>query len=182
MVRPDEPNNLIPDDDLHARRIAFAKSTNLKCHDKPGYQWLYRHDREWLARYVAGNPYHRDRRILIDWQSRDSALALELAKAKTMILSVDGKPQQVTRAALCRRVLNAHAFLKMPDHFPMSTRLMAGLLESTHDHQLRKIRWAIREYSLTENCAMSVLYRYAGIRISRVSEDEVFTQIRDDMD
>lgn len=182
VVRPDEPNNLIPDDDLHARRIAFAKSTNLKCHDKPGYQWLYRHDREWLARYVAGNPYHRDRRILIDWQSRDSALALELAKAKTMILSVDGKPQQVTRAALCRRVLNAHAFLKMPDHFPMSTRLMAGLLESTHDHQLRKIRWAIREYSLTENCAMSVLYRYAGIRISRVSEDEAFTQIRDDMD
>ena len=182
MVCRDRPNNLTDDNDLQARRLAFANSANPKCHDKPGYQWLYRHDREWLARYVAGNPYHRDRRILIDWQSRDSALALELAKAKTMILSVDGKPQQVTRAALCRRVLNAHAFLKMPDHFPMSTRLMAGLLESTHDHQLRKIRWAIREYSLTENCAMSVLYRYAGIRISRVSEDEVFTQIRDDMD
>jgi hypothetical protein len=29
---------------------------------------------------------------------------------------------------------------------------------------------------------MSVLYRYAGIRISRVSEDEILMQIRDDMD
>ena len=181
VVRRDEPNNLMHDDDLHARRIAFAKSANLKCHDKPGYQWLYRHDREWLARYVAANPYHRDRRILIDWQSRDSALALELAKAKAIILSVDGKPQQVTRAALCRRVVIAHDFLKMPDRFPTSISLMADLLESTHDHQLRKIRWAIREFALTEQCAMSVFYRCAGIRIARVSEGEVLTLIRDAM-
>jgi TniQ/Tn7-like transposition protein D len=180
--RRDKSQHLMQDDDLHARRIAFAKSANLKCHDKPGYQWLYRNDREWLARYVAANPYHRDQRILVDWQSKDSALALQLAKAKTIILSVDGKPQQVTRAALCRGVINGSALLKMPQNFPMSIGLMADLLESTHDHQLRKIRWAIREYSLTENCAMSVLYRYAGIRISRVSDDEVLRQIRDDRD
>jgi hypothetical protein len=137
MVCRDRPNNLTDDNDLQARRLAFANSANPKCHDKPGYQWLYRHDREWLVNYVAANPYLRDRKIRIE-QSRDFTLASELAKARAILLSVHGKPQQVTRAALCRLVVNAHAFLKMPEHFPRSIRLMADLLESTHDHQLVK--------------------------------------------
>ncbi|MBI6557444.1 TniQ family protein, partial [Pseudomonas veronii] len=39
----------VPDElETEMRRAEFSCSTNEKCHDKPGYHWLYRHDREWL--------------------------------------------------------------------------------------------------------------------------------------
>ena len=167
--------------DIEAHRSAFSSSGNLKCHEKPGYMWLYRHDREWLTQYVAAHPFIRLREALIDWEGRDSALAQELLIAKNQLLSAEGKPQKITRAALCRLVDNDHYFLKVPHHFPLSIALMDELLESTHDHQVRKIKWAVKTYALNERCAMSVVYRFAGIRVSKVSETELLTLLRCDV-
>ncbi|MNF00084.1 hypothetical protein D3C80_1988520 [compost metagenome] len=66
-----------------------------------------------------------------------------------------------------------HDFLRMPDKFPISTLLMSDMLDSDHDHQIRKIRWAVRHYLLPERTAISVVYRLAGIRLSHVAEEEV---------
>ena len=50
---------------------------------------------------------------------------------------------------------------------------MSDLLESNHDYQVRKIKWAARHYLLSEQCTVSVIYRFAGIRVSHVTEAEV---------
>ncbi|WP_421527063.1 TnsD family Tn7-like transposition protein [Pseudomonas brenneri] len=160
---------------IEAHRSAFSSSGNLKCHEKPGYMWLYRHDREWLAQYVAAHPFVRLREASIDWKGRDSALAQELLIAKNKLLSAEGKPKKLTRAALCRLIANDHCFLKVPHHFPLSIALVDESLESIHDHQVRKIRWAVQRYALDERSAMSVVYRFAGIRVSQVPEIELQT-------
>lgn len=164
-----------PETQIELHRLAFSSSANLRCHDKPGYAWLYRHDRKWLAQYVASHPFVRSRQALIDWDARDLALADELAIANDLIRSVEGKPQKVTRAALSRRVANGHDFLRNPHLFPLSTSLLHDLLESDHDHQIRKIMWAAKNYSLSEGAAISVVHRYAGIRVSHVIEAEITT-------
>lgn len=155
------------------RRAAFSSSLNMKCHEKPGYQWLHRHDREWLAQYVSAHPFIRLRPELVDWAARDLALARELLISRDQILSTQGKPLQVTRAALVRKIAHSHEFLRKPDKFPTSILLMNDILESEHDHQIRKINWAIRHYLLPERSAISVVYRYAGIRRSHVTLEEV---------
>lgn len=170
--------NVANKEDIEARRSAFSSSSNLKCHEKPGYIWLHRHDREWLAQYVALHPFIRSRGELINWGARDSALARELLIASDRLRSAEGKPQKVTRAALCRLVAHSHDFLRKPNHFPKSIKLMEDLLESSHDHQVRKIKWAVKIYMLDERCAKSVVYRFSGIRVSRVSDGEYRSLLR----
>ena len=114
-----------------------------------------------------------DGSLTADWAARDEALSRDLLIARDQILFSQGKPQKVTRAALSRRVAHSQDFLRMPDKFPISTLLMNDMLESDHDHQVRKIRWAARQYLLSERSALSVVYRFAGIRLSHVTEEEV---------
>ncbi|HDQ4574281.1 TnsD family Tn7-like transposition protein [Pseudomonas aeruginosa] len=172
-ARGNDTRPLIEDGEIEARREAFSSSKNVKCHDKPGYQWLYRHDKEWLVQYVSAHPFIRVRTGLVDWHARDAALARDLLIARDQILSTQGKPKKVTRAALSRKVARSHDFLRVPDKFPISTLLMKDILESDHDHQVRKIRWAVRHYLLSERSAISVVYRLAGIRLSHVTDEEV---------
>ncbi|UQS90733.1 TnsD family transposase [Pseudomonas chlororaphis subsp. piscium] len=169
--------NVATEGEIDARRSAFSSSANLKCHEKPGYLWLYRHDREWLAQYVAAHPFIRSRRDLTDWDARDSALARELSIANDRLRAAEGKPQKVTPAALCRLIAYSHGFLRKPNHFPKSIAMMKELIESTHNHQIRKIKWAIGTYRLDERCAKSVVYRFSGIRVPRVSDGEYLSII-----
>lgn len=159
--------------EIEVQRAAFSSSSDLKCHERPGYYWLHRHDRDWLTRYVASHPILRRRLGLIDWEVRDLTLARELEIASAQILSIQGKPQKITPTALSRRVARGHDFLKTPDKYPMSINLMNDLLESGHDYQVRKIRWATKHYSLPYHCAISVVLRYAGIRKSYVTGAEI---------
>lgn len=161
-------------DEIEAHRARFASSSNMKCHEKDGYHWLYRHDKEWLTQYVADHPFIRPKTCVVDWEARDQALAIELLTARDLILSAQGKPQKITRLALKRRVAHSHDFLRSPDKFPISYQLICDMLESDHDHQIRKIKWAVKNFLLPERSAISVVYKYSGIRLSHVTENEVF--------
>ena len=168
-----DPRPTIDYGEVQARRAVFSSSPNMRCHEKPGYQWLYRHDREWLADYVSAHPFIRLRSELVDWEARDLTLARELLVARDQILSTEGKPQKITRAALGREIARSHEFFRLPDKFPISTLLMTNMLESDHDYQIRKIIWTVRHYLLPEQTAVSVVYRFAGIRVSHVAVGEV---------
>jgi hypothetical protein len=166
-------NTAVGEVEIEVRRAAFSSDSNVKCHERPGYYWLHHHDRDWLTQYVASHPFMRLQQGLIDWEARDLALVSELKIASAQILSIQGKPQKITRSALSRKVAHGHDFLRMPDKFPMSIKLMYDLLESDHDHQVRKIKWVAKNYLLSEHYALSVVLRYAGIRKSYVSGAEI---------
>lgn len=168
-----DPGTTIDHGEVQARRAVFSSSLNMKCHEKPGYQWLYRHDREWLADYVSAHPFIRLRPELVDWDARDLALARDLLVARDQILSTQSRPQKITRAALGRKVAHSYDFLRRPGKFPISFLLMKDMLESDHDYQIRKIYWAVRHYLPPEQSAVSVVYRFAGIRVPHVTVEEV---------
>ncbi|MCX2901468.1 TnsD family Tn7-like transposition protein [Pseudomonas mandelii] len=173
VPRRNNMNKTLHDADLEAHRSAFLSDSNSKCHDKPHYHWLYRHDREWLKEYVISHPFMRSRKSLIDWEARDTALTYNLLIANEKIMSTSGKPQKITRSLLVRQIDQSHDFLRRPSKFPKSISLMNGLLESDHDHQIRKVRWAVKNFLLSERCATSVVLRYSGIRKPHVTETEI---------
>lgn len=173
VPKPANANKTADDTGLETRRLAFLSSPNTKCHDKPGYQWLYRHDREWLKKYVNAHRLKGPYRNLVDWEARDSSLARDLLIAKEKILSISGKPNKITRSSLVRQMGKSHDFLRKPSKYPKSISVMNGIIESDHDHQVRKIKWAVNVFLLSELCATSVVLRHAGIRISHVTELEI---------
>jgi hypothetical protein len=173
VPRRHNTNKTLDDADIEARRSAFLRSSNSKCHDKPGYQWLYRYDREWLREYVTSHPFMRSRESPIDWEARDTMLTRDLLIANEQIMSNSGKPQKITRSSLVRQIGQSHDFLRRPFKFPKSITLMNGLLESDHDYQVRKVRWAVKHFLLSERCATSVVFRYAGIRKPHLTEAEI---------
>ncbi len=100
VPRRNNTNKTLDDAELEAHRSVFLSCSNSKCHDKPGYQWLYRHDREWLNEYVTSHPFLRARESLIDWEARDTALARDLLIANEQIMSMSGKAPKITRSSV----------------------------------------------------------------------------------
>lgn len=158
---------------IATRRREFKRDKGEKCHDKSGYYWLYRHDRDWLNNYVKLHPFIRNRESSIDWSVQDTCLSKELVDARDEILDKEGKPTKITKSAVLRRVSAQYRFLRNFSRFPASFQLLEGLLETEHDFQIRKLNWAVKKFSLSKRCATSVIMRFAGIRIGRVSESEV---------
>lgn len=161
------------DNEVTERRLAFTTDTELRCHDKSGYSWLYQHDRKWLQSYIASHRFVRKPKIRIDWDARDRGLARNLLLAREKIITAEGKPQKVTQTSLIRYVGNCYDFLRRPSKFPNSLHMMNNIVESEHDYQVRKLTWAVEVYSLPERCAVSVAMRFAGIRVLCVTELEI---------
>lgn len=112
------------------------------------------------------------RRNSIDWAARDSILSKELIAAKSEIIAEIGKPIKITKSALLRKATNNYSFLRRGEKFPISIEVLNSLSETEHDYQVRKLLWAIKRYSLSEYQAVSVINRYAGIRINKISSAE----------
>lgn len=160
--------------DIARRRQEFMCDCNERCHDKAGYYWLYLHDREWLQNYVRFHPSAKARRARVNWTARDIALSREILLARSELMSGEGKPKQVTKSALARRVSNSEAFLRNPSKFPESTKALSDVLESEHDFQLRKIVWVLEKLPCAKSYCLSSIMRLAGIRIRKISDEEVY--------
>lgn len=106
-----DPRPTIDYGEVQARRAVFSSSPNMRCHEKPGYQWLYRHDREWLADYVSAHPFIRLRSELVDWEARDLTLARELLVARDQILLQKASPKRLPARLWGGRLLVATNFL-----------------------------------------------------------------------
>lgn len=159
--------------EIAERRRNFQSDRDKKLHDRQGYYWLYRHDRDWLQNYVKSYPFIRTRKVYVDWFSRDIALSNELVTAHAEIMAEKDKPKKITKSALLRRVQNHYGFLRKSSKFPKSIQVLESLLETEHDYQLRKVAWALKELQLPKNYAISVIMRLAGIRIRQISHLEI---------
>lgn len=156
----------------HVRR-KFTEDSNVRCHDKAGYYWLYRHDRAWLREYVTSRSFCKQASPRVDWCARDEILSREIVCAYAALKGIIGKPIRVTKAELLRRVSNDFGVGRNPSKLPSSAKLIEEFSESEHDFQLRKLVWAINELSPLQNCALSMLMRMCGIRVLKVADSEV---------
>lgn len=171
-IRPAEES------DIAGHRQEFMCDCNERCHDKAGYYWLYSHDREWLRSYIRSHASIKARRARVNWTARDMALSREIMSARSELMSGKGKPRKVTKSALARRVSNSDAFLRNSSKFPESTKALNDALESEHDFQLRKVVWVLEKFPCSKSYSLSSIMRLAGVRIRKISDEEVYGLIR----
>ncbi|KPZ15864.1 Uncharacterized protein ALO41_02377 [Pseudomonas amygdali pv. ulmi] len=163
----------VSDQEIAVRRRLFVSDRHERCHDKPGYYWLYHNDREWLKNYLNTHQRRWIRKPRVGWKARDIILSEDLVNAHRKIMSLQGKPVKLTKSALVRSIHHHFDFMRRPVNFPVSMKVIKGLIETEHDYQVRKIRWAIGQCSRTRCYGISMVLRVAGIRVRRVSDDEI---------
>lgn len=155
-------------------RQKFLQNLHIKqVKERPGYSWLFRNDHQWLRSYTSSHIAERSSKPRRDWSARDEQLSTQLLSARNSIVFAEGKPNKVTKSALCRAVAQHYDFLRMPHKFPRSIQILDRIVETEHDFQIRKIRWVIQSPGFSRTCSVSVLWRLAGIRIKRVSDFEL---------
>lgn len=158
---------------LKTRRLAYTNSSNLRCHDRAGYFWLYRYDRKWLLDNLERLKYKNRKFSRVDWCERDTKFSNEIIRARDKLLSTVGRPIKVTDSALARFIENGLMMLRCVSKLPRSGLLLKRIVESEHDFQLRKLRWAVRSLTYPQSLQHSLIVRLAGIRVRRFDEAEL---------
>jgi hypothetical protein len=143
----------------------------------PGvYSWLYRHDRAWLNSHspTRNREKNKDR---IDWDIRDKTVLEEVKGCVKDLLINNERPIRVTVSTIGKRIDRLGLIEKQLDKMPKTKDYISKVLESQHEHRLRKIQWAIRqlEHENKEIKAWAVLKK-AGIR------DEMWPQYSEYID
>ena len=105
------------------------------------YIWLYRHDRDWLKDHqpprVQPKPF-----IRIDWASRDREIARMVPDAVKDILQSSGRPVQITRAEMSRRIGKRAIIQQHIDYLPLTNKALSKYEETRVAFALRRIDWA----------------------------------------
>lgn len=142
--------------------------------DIPGvYAWLYRHDRDWLHSHSPAQKRvkNKDR---IDWDARDTKVLEEVKVCVRDLLISNERPIRVTISTIGKRINKLALIEKHLDKMPKTKGYMNQVLETPHEHRLRKIKWAINKLELDNREIKAwVVLRMACIR------DEMWPQYSD---
>ena len=121
-----------------------ATRSELRWHASSAYNWLRKHDKEWLeAHQPSLNSLTVPANIgRVNWAARDSELAPKVLLAAAQLLTRVGKPKRLTFLALAREIGNAGAIMKNKAKLPLTLNAMESLLETNEDFTIRRIHWA----------------------------------------
>lgn len=113
------------------------------------YDWLHRHDKEWLMAHLppprqSRPPQPRPSRV--NWEERDGQLVHEVRLAAERLSHRPGRPTRISLPAL-RREIRTFALLPKPlDKLPLTRAVLAQVLETHEAYGVRKVRWAAACY------------------------------------
>jgi hypothetical protein len=113
------------------------------------YYWLYRNDRDWLV--SNGSPPKKliavaDVAPRINWATRDIELRNAVEMAARDLLHSEGRPVQLTVAAIGRAVGHVALIQQHLSKLPQTQATLIRLVESRVTFACRRIHWAIRCY------------------------------------
>ena len=110
------------------------------------YNWLRRHDREWLAknsparRVCKGSPRH------VDWRKRDMEFSEAVRKEAERLKNESGRPVRVTATGLAKTVGCLAMSSKRGDLLPLTVKTLAEVSESVEEVAVRRVKWAAKCY------------------------------------
>lgn len=105
------------------------------------YAWLYRHDRDWLEQHLPS----RKKPVLsqrVDWGTRDAKIAERIPQAVQQLKTQQGRPCQITIAAIGRAVGYTAMIQQHLDLLPLTAAAIAEAVESRLVYAKRRIQWA----------------------------------------
>ncbi|MBS9759956.1 TniQ family protein [Pseudomonas mosselii] len=175
--RPDKSGSCVvhtsPSITTNSHRADYQRDKDKKCHERAGYNWLYRYDRAWLVDNVHPLPPTRARTCRADWGKRDEEFLSRMLAARHLILLRVGKPSKITKSELARTIPGGSGLLRNIAKLKKSSEMLPVLIENEHDFQLRKLQWAIENLPYPKFLQHWLVIKLAGIRVSRFDRCEL---------
>lgn len=116
--------------------------TQLRYRNPAVYNWLIRHDREWL---LLNQPIiKKEKRFTpkyICWEERDKEVLEEL-KLVVKRLKLQHKPVRISKTRLGRETKYEYLLRKHLEKLPCTQAFLKKVIETVKDFQIRRIRWA----------------------------------------
>ncbi|MBW4662367.1 MAG: TnsD family transposase [Drouetiella hepatica Uher 2000/2452] len=142
-----------------------SRRTKLKNQFQRVYTWLRRNDRQWLESNLPPKQQINSPSLRVDWSNRDSELAEAARLSATSLYKQEGRPNQVTVAAIARELGQLALIQKHPDKLPLTSDVLANVVETRESFALRRIDWVVHCYREERVCPQRwQLIRRAGLR------------------
>jgi hypothetical protein len=144
QTRKDKKRNTYRKDILATRKkYPTANRTQLRKLLPHAYDWLYRHNKEWLDNHIPSSGRTQPD-LFRDYESLDSQLSNEVRLAVTTLRSLPDRPVRITRTAIAKSLGKLRIILdkKKMTKLPMTTTALLEKEENYVDFAIRRIRWA----------------------------------------
>ena len=136
---------------LRRREIFIQEQKEAPSCKRTNYIWLYRNDRVWLNDVMRENRRKREQCTpRVDWEQRDQEIVHEV-QITYLVLSAQPKPIRVTQNSLVKSNRFRSMIKSNPNKLPQTLALIAKLLESVEEFQLRRVIWQFKKLKEKEN-------------------------------
>lgn len=127
------------------RQHPDASSSQLRKSQPSAYNWLRRHDLDWLDENSPPRLRPAIGRIQVDWADRDEQLAAAVSAVAQSQLAGEGLPVRITATGLVRRANCAGVVFGHRDRLPKTCAVLDRFHEDREAFALRRIRWVLRD-------------------------------------
>ncbi|HLW00392.1 MAG TPA: TnsD family transposase [Ktedonobacterales bacterium] len=128
-----------------AARKAYPEAgrTFLMKQANAAYQWLLKHDLEWLKSHLPARKPPSTPNTRFDWGNRDVQWANEVEAATLSLKGLSERPIRITRVAIAKVMGIPKSMLSGSlEKLPLTKKVLESSLESIDAFDIRQIRWA----------------------------------------
>ncbi|MFT9494965.1 TnsD family transposase [Anaerosolibacter sp.] len=139
--------------------------TEIRKKAKAVHSWLYKNNQEWLQNNKPINKAKNHNNIRIDWDERDCVTLIDVKKAIVEMNTIHRKPERITVSTIGKKIEQLALLEKHLSKMSLTQKYVNSVVESVQDFQVRRIRWAAREFeSNREELKRWKILRLAGIK------------------
>ncbi|MEK3997138.1 TnsD family Tn7-like transposition protein [Psychrobacillus sp. FSL W7-1493] len=143
------------------------------------YNWLYKHDRNWLMQNKPNNMNQRSNKNRVDWNYRDENMAMLVRETANQLITI--RQLRITKAEIGRRIGYLSLIEKQLEKLPKTKRELERVVETTEQFQIRRIDLSIEEL-MRNNEILKVwkIAKKAGLRTDVLNhlKDLIIKKIR----
>lgn len=115
------------------------------------YQWLHKHDREWLQEHMP------PRKLIERWdqqKSRDAQRAEQVRAIALQLKNNAQRPVQITRAVISREIRQTGwpSGLRDKERYPLTAQALDEVVEASEAFRVRRVWWAANCYQRERIC------------------------------
>lgn len=136
---------------------------------KSVYNWLYKHDRDWLIQNRYNNVTQDSNNNRIDWNYRDEEMAIQVRETANQLISI--RQVRITKTEIGRRIGRLSLIDKQLEKLPKTKRELDRVVETTEQFQIRRIDLSIEEL-IKNNEILKVwkIAKKAGLRTDALNQ------------
>ena len=114
----------------------------LKCVAPAAYNWLVKHDKEWLKQNCPERCVNREKSPRVNWSKRDEEYSAAVRKTAESMRSFVGRPVWVSRTGIAKGLGILAVVNKNSAKLPLTNGALVEVSESSTSFAIRRIRWA----------------------------------------